>query len=108
MKVSMRVVGNLQDPTKRSRDILKQAKVISLIESTQIRWFSIRSGGGGWSGRAKLSGGQESQTKGQGTGQLPPQWAIAKAARRGARGPNKRTTLRTIHKKKTELKAALN
>ncbi len=29
------------------------------------------------------------KTKGQGTVGLPPQWAATKAARRGARGPNK-------------------
>jgi hypothetical protein len=29
------------------------------------------------------------KTKGQGTVQLPPQWATPEAARRGARGPNK-------------------
>jgi hypothetical protein len=49
--------------------------------------LTVHSGGGGWSGRAKLSGGQESQTKGQGTVRLPPQWATTKAARQGARGP---------------------
>jgi hypothetical protein len=37
----------------------------------------------GWSGRAVLSGGQESQTKGQWTVRLPPQWATTEAARRG-------------------------
>jgi hypothetical protein len=36
-----------------------------------------------------LSGGQESQTKGQGTVRLPPQWATTEAARRGANGLNK-------------------
>ncbi len=107
----MRVVRNLQDLTKSSRDIVQQAKGITLIRSTQISWFSRWSGGahgGGWSSRAKLRGGQESQTKGQGTVQLPPQWATAEAARRGARRPNKRTTLTTDYQKKTELKAALN
>ncbi len=59
----MRIVGNLRVPTGHSRDILLQAKGITGIESTQIRWFSRRSGGGGWSGRAWLSGGQESQTR---------------------------------------------
>jgi hypothetical protein len=48
-----RVVGKLRVPTKRSRDILQQAKGIILIEATQIRWFSWWSVGGGWSGRAK-------------------------------------------------------
>ncbi len=87
MIVSQEVARNLRDLTKRSRDILHKAKGITGIESTQIRWFSRWSGGGGWSSRAKLSGGQESQTKGQGIVQLPPQWATTEAARRGARGP---------------------
>jgi hypothetical protein len=49
----MRVAGILQVPTKRSKDILQQAKGITLIESIQIRWFSRWSAGGGWSGRAE-------------------------------------------------------
>ncbi len=102
----MRVAGNLQVPSKRSRDILHQAKGITGIESTQIRWFSRWSGGGGWSGREKLSRGQEPQTKGQGTIRLPPQWATTKAARRGARGQNKEL-LSWQFTKETELKAAL-
>ncbi len=85
----MRVVGNLQVPTGHSKDILLQAKGITGIESTQIRWFSRWSGGGGWSGRAYLSGGQESQTRGQGTVQLPPQWAPTEAARLEGQRPNK-------------------
>jgi hypothetical protein len=36
----MRLAGNFWVPTKHSRDILQQAKGITLIESTQIRWFS--------------------------------------------------------------------
>ncbi len=60
----MRVAGNLRVPTGCSRDILHQAKGIIGIESTQIRWFSQWPGGGGCSGRAKLSGGQESQNEG--------------------------------------------
>jgi hypothetical protein len=36
----MRIAWNLQVPTKHSRDILLQAKGITGIESTQIRWFS--------------------------------------------------------------------
>jgi hypothetical protein len=35
-----RVVVNLRIPTGHSRDILLQAKGITGIESTQIRWFS--------------------------------------------------------------------
>jgi hypothetical protein len=36
----MRIVRDLRVPTGRSRDILLQAKGITGIESTQIRWFS--------------------------------------------------------------------
>jgi hypothetical protein len=85
----MRVVGKLGDSTGRSRDISHQAKGTIGIKFTQIRWFSQWSSGGGWSGRASLSGGQESQTKGQGTVRLPPQWATTEAARWGAKGLNK-------------------
>jgi hypothetical protein len=35
----MRVAGKLRGPTKRSRDILHQAKGITGIKSTQIRWI---------------------------------------------------------------------
>jgi hypothetical protein len=36
----MIVVGNLRVPTGHSKDILLQAKGITGIESTQIRWLS--------------------------------------------------------------------
>ncbi len=42
----MRIVGNLRVLTGHSRDILLQAKGITGIESTQIRWFLRWSGGG--------------------------------------------------------------
>ncbi len=99
-----RVVGTLRVPTGHSKDILLQAKGITGIEPTQIRWFSRWSGGGGWSGRAQLSGGQESQTKGQGAVRLPPQWATTEAARRGARGPNKELLSRQFTKRNQSLK----
>ncbi len=37
------------------------------------------------------------KTKGHGTVRLPLKWATAEAARRGARGPNNRTTLMTYY-----------
>jgi hypothetical protein len=40
------------------------------------------------------------KTKGQGTVWLPPQWATTEAARRGASGPDKRTTLTITYLKK--------
>ncbi len=55
---------------------------------------------GGWSGRAKLSGGQESQTKGQGTVRLLLKRAAAEAARRGANGPNKGLLMTCLLKKR--------
>ncbi len=84
----MRVVGNLWVPTGHSRDILLQAKGITGIKSTQIRWFSQWSSGGGWSGRAKLSGGQECQTKGQELSGCHPSWQQPKQPDGRARGPN--------------------
>ncbi len=81
----MRVVGNLWVPTGRSRDFLLQAKGITGIESTQVRRFTRWSGRGGWSGSAELSGGRETQTKGQGT----VRWATTEAARRGGQRANK-------------------
>jgi hypothetical protein len=93
----MRVVS------KRSRDILQQAKGITLIKSTQIRWFSRWSGRGGWSGRAKLSGGQESQTKAKGlSGCQQP-----KQPDGGLEGQIKNYSYDKLLKE-TELKAALN
>ncbi len=49
----MRVARNLQVPAERSKEILQQVKVIILIKSTQIRWFSRQLGGRGWSSRAE-------------------------------------------------------
>jgi hypothetical protein len=39
-----------------SRDILHQSKGITFVESTKIRWFSRRSGWGGWSLLSKAKG----------------------------------------------------
>ncbi len=47
------------------------------------------------------------KTKGQGTVQLPPQWATAKAARWGPEGQIKNDSHNKLLKE-TELKAALN
>ncbi len=44
------------------------------------------------------------KTKGLGTVWLPPQWATTKAARRGARGPNKELLSRQFTKRKQSLK----
>ncbi len=54
-----------------------------------LRSDGSRNGQAGEAGPVLLSGGQESQTKGQGTVRLPPQWATTEAARRGAKGLNK-------------------
>ncbi len=71
------------------------------VHSDQIVLAMIS--GGGWSGRAVLSGGQESQTKGQGTVRLPPQWATTEAARRGPEGQIKNYFHNNLPKE-TELK----
>jgi hypothetical protein len=75
------------------------------VHSDQMVLVMIRRGG--WSGRAKLSGGQESQTKHQGTVRLPPQRATTKAARWEATGPNKELLSQQFSKKETELEVAL-
>jgi hypothetical protein len=63
----MRIVGNLQGPTRYSRDILLQAKGITGIESTQIRWLRDDPAGEAGPVEHRFSGGQESQTRGRGT-----------------------------------------
>jgi hypothetical protein len=59
--VSREQSGNYGYLLGSSRDNSHQAKGTIGIESTQIRWFLQWSSGGGWYGRAVLSGGQESQ-----------------------------------------------
>ncbi len=49
IKLKRRYQGLISDPTMHSRDILHKAKRITLIESTQIRWFSKWSDEEGWS-----------------------------------------------------------
>ncbi len=85
----MRVVGNLRVPTKRSRDILQQAKGVTLIEFTQIRWFSRWSVGEAGPVEQSSAEAKSLKTKGQGTVWLPLKWATAEAARRGAIEPIK-------------------
>ncbi len=78
------------DPTKRSKDILLQAKGGS-PGSGPLRSDGSRDDQAGEAGpvEQKLSRGPESQTKGQGTVRLLPQWATTEAARWEAREPNK-------------------
>ncbi len=85
----MRIVGNLRFPTGHSRDILLQAKGITGIESTQIRWFSRWSGGGAGPVEHSSAEAKSLKTKGQGTVRLPPQWATTEAVRREGQRPNK-------------------
>jgi hypothetical protein len=83
---STRVVGNLQVPTRRSRDILLQAMGITGIKSTQISGScddQAREAGPVEQSSAKA---KSLKTKGQGTVRLPPQWATTEAARRGPEG----------------------
>jgi hypothetical protein len=89
----MRVAGRLWVPTMQLKDILKQAKGGSLVESTQIRWFSRWSGGVGWSGRAVAQ--QMPRVSKLGLSGLSDYYSNeieVKAARRGARGPKKGAT----------------
>jgi hypothetical protein len=103
----MRVVGNLQVPTKRPTDILQQAKGITLIESTEIRWFSRWSGGGSWSGRAEAQRRPRlSKLRAKRLSDYHSSEAVVEAARRGASGLNKRATLTTYLLKKGELKSS--
>jgi hypothetical protein len=96
----MRVVGNLQVPTKHSKDILQQS------------WSSPLRSDSSWDDQAgeagpvelKLSGGQESQTKNQGLPNYHSSETVVEAARRGASGQNKRATLMTCLLRKGELK----
>ncbi len=103
-----RVVGNLRVPTTRSKEILQQAKGITLIEPTQIRWFSRWSGGGGWSGRAEAPWRPRiSKLRTKGLFDYHSSKTVAKAARRRASGPNKSGTLTTYILNRESWKAAL-
>ncbi len=62
---------------------------IILIESTQIRWFSRWSGGGGWSGRAEAQRRPRvSKLRAKGLSGCHSSEITAEAARREARGPS--------------------
>ncbi len=94
-------------PTKRSKDILQQAKGITLIESTQIRWFSRWSGGGGWSSRAEAQQRPRvSKLRAKELSDSNSSETVVKAARWGASGLSKRATLMTYLFKKGELKSS--
>ncbi len=99
-----RVVGILQVPTGHLKDILLQAKRITGIESTQIRWFSRWSGGEAGPVEHSSAEAKSLKTKGQGAVRLPPQWATTEATRRGARGPNKELLSQQFTKRKQSLK----
>ncbi len=63
-------------------------------ESPQIRWFSRRSGGGGWSGRAVAQRRPRVSKLGlKGLSDYHSNETAVEAARRGASGLNKRATL---------------
>jgi hypothetical protein len=74
-----RVAGRLWVPNMCSRDILHQAKEGS--SSTQIRWFSRRSGGGGWFGRAVAQ--RSLKTRVKMTVRLPLQWDSSQGSQTG-------------------------
>jgi hypothetical protein len=102
----MRVVGKLRVPTKRSRDILQQAKG-TLLESPQIRWFSRWSGGEAGPVEQNSVEAKSLNTKGQGTVRLLLQWATVDAARRGPVGQIKGYSHDIFTKEKESWKAAL-
>ncbi len=65
-----------------------------MVESTQIRWFSRRSGGGGWSSRAVAQ--QMPRVSKLGLKQLSDYFSNetgVEVARQEAGGPNKKATL---------------
>jgi hypothetical protein len=102
-----RVVGNLRVPTKRSRDILQQAKGITLIKSTQIRWFSRGSSRGGWSGKAEAQQRPRvSKLRAKRLSDSHSSEIVVEAVRRGASEPKERATLTTCLLKKGELKSS--
>ncbi len=75
-----------------------------MIESTQIRWFLRRSGGGDWSSRAVVQWRPRvSKLGSKGLSDYCSNETAVKAARRGASEPNKRATLTTCLLKKEEL-----
>jgi hypothetical protein len=59
--------------------------------SSPLRSDGSRNGQAGEAGPVEQCSAEAKRlkTNGQGTVRLPPQWATTKAARRGARGPNK-------------------
>jgi hypothetical protein len=74
------------------------------VESTQTRWFSRQSGGGDWAGRAAAQRRPRVSKLGlKGLSDYLSNETAVEAARRGARGPNKRATLTTCLLKKGEL-----
>ncbi len=85
----MRVVGNLQVPTGRSRDISHQSK--GPLGSSPLRSDGSHNGQAGEAGPVEQCSAEAKslKTNDQGTVRLPPQWATSEAARWGARGPNK-------------------
>ncbi len=98
-----REVGKLQVPIRRSRDILQQAKG-NIVESTLIRWFSRLSGRRGWSGKAIAK--RRLRVSKLGSKRLSychSNETAVNAARLGASGPNKRSTLRKYLLKKAKL-----
>jgi hypothetical protein len=105
----MRVVGKLRVPTRRSRDILQEAKGIILVESTQIRWFSRWSGRGGWSGWvAAQQRPRVSKLRLKGLSDYHCNETVVEAARWGATGPKKGLLSRHVCSKKEIWKATLN
>ncbi len=78
-----------------------------MIESTQIRWFSRRSGRGGWYNRAEAQWRPRvSKLRAKGLSDYHSSETVVEAARRGTSGPYERATLTTCLLKKGELKSS--
>ncbi len=75
-----------------------------MVKSTQIRWFSRRSGREGWSGRAIAQRRPRVSKLGlKGLYDCYSNETAVEAARRGASGPNKKGCSHEIFTKKGEL-----
>jgi hypothetical protein len=75
----------------RSKDTASSQRGIILVKSIQIRWFSRRSGRGGWSGRAEAQWRPRvSKLRVKGLPDYHSNEIAAEAARWGANLPNKK------------------
>ncbi len=98
----MRIVGNLKGPTKHSRDILLQAKGITGIESTPIRWFSRWLGRGRCPVEHSSAEAKSLKLEAMGLSGCHPSGQQPRQPDRRARG-QQRTTLTTVNERTQSL-----